>query len=297
MNFRQLNNEKGITLVELLAAIGLLAIVIALSSTIFTQMFSAEEKSEGDIRTKQTLNVIAAEMKHDFFKGEERICARDPLKGITISFDSEDILDVDEEGCIIIKEGQNTLPIVITATSDQGGSTEIKTSWKKKTVSLDIPIEQKPEEEPSNPDPEEEPSEPDPEEETEPEPDEEPGDTLSCKVEGSLMLTKKVKLMKGICPNDTYEITGALHATESLSLQHDGVTLIVRGSAQFDGKVDLAKNSLLDIGGAGTFNHDLKLKKDSRLKTGGPIVIRDEKRLALHKGATITINGWQHYLP
>ncbi|MFD1171294.1 type II secretion system protein [Oceanobacillus picturae] len=131
MNFRQLNNEKGITLVELLASIGLLAIVIALSSTVFSQMFSAEEKAEGDIKIKQTLNVIVAEMKNGFINGEEKICVHEP--DLDVSFHNFENIHIEnvEGNCIEVIEPLTPVSFEITVTDENEQTSTVKTAWEK----------------------------------------------------------------------------------------------------------------------------------------------------------------------
>ncbi|MGJ9457208.1 prepilin-type N-terminal cleavage/methylation domain-containing protein [Oceanobacillus sp. CF4.6] len=68
MKFRQFTNTKGMTLVELLAALSLFALVIALSSTVIIQMVSGESNTSNDISLKQETNLLINEMRTDYQK-------------------------------------------------------------------------------------------------------------------------------------------------------------------------------------------------------------------------------------
>src|SRR5699024_7453356 len=57
----------GITLVELLAALGLFVIVIALSSTIIIQLINSEEETGDEIDLTQNSNVLISELRNQYF--------------------------------------------------------------------------------------------------------------------------------------------------------------------------------------------------------------------------------------
>ncbi|MEC5421931.1 type II secretion system protein [Virgibacillus sp. C22-A2] len=67
MKFQQYSNEKGMTLIELLAALSLFAVVIALSSTVIVQLISSEDKTAENIKTKQHMNVLVNELRYQFY--------------------------------------------------------------------------------------------------------------------------------------------------------------------------------------------------------------------------------------
>lgn len=66
MKFRQFRNENGLTLIELLAALSLFAVVIALSSTVIIQMVSGESSASDDFSLNQHTNVLISEMRRDY---------------------------------------------------------------------------------------------------------------------------------------------------------------------------------------------------------------------------------------
>ncbi|MFD1171293.1 hypothetical protein [Oceanobacillus picturae] len=103
--------------------------------------------------------------------------------------------------------------------------------------------------------------------------DEGKSETLSCTYHGALTLNKKVKLLKNVCPDNTYYFNGSLRVNESFSL-NEGVIFILFGSV--------------------FYNHDLKLAENSQLNISGSVFFNG--KVSLEEGATITVNG-SPYLP
>lgn len=77
MLFRKFKNEDGISLVELLAALSLFAIVIALLSTVIIQMENSEEKASGTISLQQDTNVLLSELRNQYYKRDFKLCYSD----------------------------------------------------------------------------------------------------------------------------------------------------------------------------------------------------------------------------
>ncbi|MFB4166725.1 type II secretion system protein J [Virgibacillus sp. JSM 102003] len=142
MKLRQFSTEKGITLVELLAALSLFAVVILLSSTVIIQMINSEDNTSGQISLNQETNVLVSELRSEYTeKSDEvenaekfnicyqRIDGLDVEQVITFLDDKQETKQVNNN-CIIGMTKQEVLPIQITTVNDSDQSLTIKTTWR-----------------------------------------------------------------------------------------------------------------------------------------------------------------------
>ncbi|MFD2627888.1 type IV pilus modification PilV family protein [Oceanobacillus kapialis] len=148
MNFRQLNNEKGITLVELLAALGLFAIVITLSSSIFMQLFGSEKEANADISLKQQANVLVNEMKNQFYNNEDnKVCVVNTHMGTNVTTRLRHKVNnntkeyMQDNGCYEVYKSQPIF-VQLTLSNNSNNSYTIETTWDKKNkLTVNLPTE------------------------------------------------------------------------------------------------------------------------------------------------------------
>lgn len=74
MNFRQFKNSSGLTLIEVLASLSLLAVLIVLSSTLIIQLVNSEEKTNSTISLQQNTNVLINVIRTQYYQGNSTIC-------------------------------------------------------------------------------------------------------------------------------------------------------------------------------------------------------------------------------
>ncbi|WP_163971641.1 type II secretion system protein [Oceanobacillus halotolerans] len=128
---RQIHNEKGITLVELLAAISLFAVLITLSSTLIFQLMGNETKTNEQITLSQNTNLLINEIRNKYYNGDSRICFNNLVREITISE-----LEVDNgninNGCIEGIQEKEPIFIRLTTTDNTGESLTVETTFNNK---------------------------------------------------------------------------------------------------------------------------------------------------------------------
>ncbi|MFC4022535.1 type II secretion system protein J [Oceanobacillus longus] len=137
MKFRQFTNDKGMTLVELLAALSLFAVVIALSSTVIIQMVSGENTTSNDISLKRETNTVINELrkKHQEPEDTNPLCITEDK--IRYSFSEINNGTINANGCLEYTE--EPLSFVLTSTKNSGESFEVKTTLENKTaINLNI---------------------------------------------------------------------------------------------------------------------------------------------------------------
>ncbi|MGP4108304.1 PulJ/GspJ family protein [Virgibacillus sp. L01] len=142
MKLRQFSTEKGMTLVELLAALSLFAVVIALSSTVIIQMMSSEENTSRQISLNQETNVLVSELRKEYTKKSDEV---EDAEKFNICYQKIDGINVKQvitflddkqqtkqlnNDCIIGMTKQEVLPIEITTANEADQALTIKTTWR-----------------------------------------------------------------------------------------------------------------------------------------------------------------------
>ncbi|MBP1947791.1 type II secretion system protein [Virgibacillus litoralis] len=135
MKLRHFSTQKGMTLVELLAALSLFAVLIALSSTVIIQMINSEEKTSENISLKQDTNVLISDLRNQYNSGESKLCFNKDKKSFTISNDTtihngQDILTINKNGCVDINNDKSVE--IYLATENKGQQFSLKTTWANK---------------------------------------------------------------------------------------------------------------------------------------------------------------------
>ncbi|WP_099158766.1 PulJ/GspJ family protein [Virgibacillus ndiopensis] len=274
MKIQVLQSQKGITLVELLAAITLFAIVIVFSSTLIVHFSANNQKTSDSIEMSQDVNVIISQLRNQYYNENTELC----IHNEDISISNYTIVNGGDpegnnhlkitNGCIQNVDNSKPIKINIQFKNKTGNQFALNTAFStSKPHVLTVST--------NNDDTEL--------------PDDNDYQDFPCKTNGSITISEDVKLRKGVCPNDTFIVTGALTTLGKISLQHDGVTLKVGGSAHFIKKVWMAQTAKIDISGAVAFNQIVLMNKDSLMRVGGAANFTED--LQMKKNSSINIGG------
>ncbi|WP_233880982.1 prepilin-type N-terminal cleavage/methylation domain-containing protein [Virgibacillus halodenitrificans] len=146
MRICQFKSEKGMTLVELLAALVLFGLIVALSSGVIVQLMGSEQKTSASISLKQEANVAMSELRSQFYNNDtNKICLSPdtPLqvKDSLIINGEEEEKQLDSNNCITDVDHEESMEIEVNF-SDTANKQEIalQTSWagrKKHLLTLD----------------------------------------------------------------------------------------------------------------------------------------------------------------
>jgi prepilin-type N-terminal cleavage/methylation domain-containing protein len=142
MKIRHFKNDRGITLVELLAAISLFSIIVVLSSTFLLQILNSEESTSNKIQLTQETNVLINELRSAYHKGDFKLCFSIP-NGLTMSDKSFDhhfsykelkIVNGEKElttagGCIDTVDTKEPLSIRLTANDNNGQDLTVESTF------------------------------------------------------------------------------------------------------------------------------------------------------------------------
>lgn len=126
MKFRHFSTEKGMTLIELLAALSLFATLIVLSSTVIIQLVNSEEMTSDDIALKQDTNVLISELRNKFYNGKDELCTTEDTKA---KFTEVSNGIINDEGCIGNIDTKKPLSFKLTAINHSRENLSIKTTW------------------------------------------------------------------------------------------------------------------------------------------------------------------------
>ncbi|AIF43205.1 prepilin-type N-terminal cleavage/methylation domain-containing protein [Virgibacillus sp. SK37] len=140
MRIRQFKNEEGMTLVELLAALALFGLVVALSSGVIVQLMSSEQKTSASISLQQEANVVMSDLRNQFYnKDTNKICLPPdtPLKITEYNITNGEKKQLDSNKCINDVDYDESMEIDVTF-SDTANKQEIplQTSWARRKEHL-----------------------------------------------------------------------------------------------------------------------------------------------------------------
>ncbi|WP_121615142.1 prepilin-type N-terminal cleavage/methylation domain-containing protein [Virgibacillus halodenitrificans] len=133
MRICQFKSEKGMTLVELLAALALFGLIVALSSGVIVQLMDSEQKTSASISVKQEANVVMSDLRSQFYtKDTNKICLPPdtPLKVAEAQIINGVEKQMDSDGCVNDVDQQEPIEMNLTF-SDTANKQEIElqTSW------------------------------------------------------------------------------------------------------------------------------------------------------------------------
>ncbi|MEN1968218.1 prepilin-type N-terminal cleavage/methylation domain-containing protein [Lentibacillus sp. N15] len=252
MHFRQFYNQKGITLVELLAALSLLAIVITLVSTVIMQLLSNSGKTDDDIKLAQDTNVFITEFRHQYYTGSRvaDLCYEsNNTHDVTIkqleASNGEHSLET-EGACIKDINYEKPLSIKATTTNNGSNSFSLTTTWEpKKHYRLAMKTEES---------------------------DNDDMETAECKYNGSFILDNVI-FKREQCANK-YNIEGAFVVRDQAVIEKR-VKVHIHGSAHFNGDIRMHPESQMTTSGS--------------IQIDGTVFCGKEK-VNVHKKSTIHCN-------
>ncbi|MYL57948.1 prepilin-type N-terminal cleavage/methylation domain-containing protein [Virgibacillus halodenitrificans] len=281
MRIRQFKSEKGMTLVELLAALALFGLVVALSSGVIVQLMGSEQKTSASISLQQEANVAMSELRSQFYNNDtNKICLSPdtPLqvKDSLIINGEEEEKQLDSNNCITDVDHDKPLKISLTfASPENGQNLELKTTWVGREIYSLIII-----------------------------PREKPG-LPSCSNVPENVKTDKIKNLTKSHNNSviitdevdikhvSYAIKGHLTTEEEFEAKHS--TLSVIGNSIFKDEVEM-KHSVLDVKCSVIFEDETEIEHSTINIVGdgifnGTEVDDDEDSVVEIKQSTINITN------
>ncbi|MFC7061635.1 prepilin-type N-terminal cleavage/methylation domain-containing protein [Halobacillus seohaensis] len=128
----RLLNEKGITLVELLAALALLGMITAIAGSLFSQTMNSSSTVEDQINLKQKTNQILSHLREQTKQEPVEICYKNDQ---VIYVNGENLLGSEHVfiSQLYIENGQNSL----------SKSSECLTTTTKSPINIDITVDTK----------------------------------------------------------------------------------------------------------------------------------------------------------
>ncbi|CDO01625.1 hypothetical protein BN988_00060 [Oceanobacillus picturae] len=294
MNFRQLHNEKGITLVELLAALGLLAIVITLSAGVLMQLLGSEEEASANISLKQNTNVLLSEMRNQFTEGRN-ICydgEHGDLEVVSINLTNGEQELTEENGCFTNANNSEAMQVKLTVKSKTDKTYTTETTWNKsEPYNLAIQLENSDDIDDVENDEE----------------DYSPGEEGDCDYYGNTKFSRYQIGEWNSCLNPTvhdgsawiinnisifqkikFTIDHNLFTDQSLNLEQNA-NLIVKKSAKLSGPATIKRASNLSIGGHLIAEDNMVLQESTTTQIGKDANFKNG--LKLMGNASLDVNG------
>lgn len=244
MKLRQFSTERGMTLVELLAALSLFAVVIALSSTVIFQMVNGEEKTNDNLALKQDTNVLISEFRDQYYKGENKLCFSKNNTDLVISeytIINGEYKSFNANGnCLLNIDNEQSLDLNMTFHSIEGDQKiNIKTYWERKNdLNLQITLNNECKGN-NNPDCNEE---------------DENNDKAKCRYYGSFVFNN-LTLENGYCSN-RYEVEGSMVIRNHLRIEEDVTFKIFKAATHFQGNIFLSDGAKIITNGHSSFQVD-----------------------------------------
>ncbi|APC48022.1 hypothetical protein BME96_07480 [Virgibacillus halodenitrificans] len=140
MRICQFKSEKGMTLVELLAALALFGLIVALSSGVIVQLMGSEQKTSASISLKQEANVVMSDLRSQFYNNNTKKICLSPdtplqVKDSLIFNGEEEEKQLDSNNCITDVDHDKPLNIFLTfASPENGQNLELKTTWAGRDI-------------------------------------------------------------------------------------------------------------------------------------------------------------------
>ncbi|SET45111.1 hypothetical protein SAMN05216389_111153 [Oceanobacillus limi] len=139
MIIRQFKNEKGITLIELLAALSLLSIVIILSGSLLSQIMKGEGSSSSQVSINQKTNVLINELRENYLNRIDNLSSDtfnlcfsgyEDISVIKVVINKNQELNI-IDNCIEGIKNQKNLPIRIVTRNNLGQELTVETVFNK----------------------------------------------------------------------------------------------------------------------------------------------------------------------
>ncbi len=274
----KLNNEQGVTLVELLAALALLSLLIVLSTGLIVSIGNNQQAANNDITLQQNTNVLVSEMRKAYYNGSgegdlpfrtdtEKLRIKElKINGNTRSVDSPVEVDFD-----------HPLHMKLTTASSDDQTVTVETTWRPsegKDIVLKKPV--------TKPDTRDY--------------DWVEKDVLPC------YSTENIKLMEefeaeGDDEDDDdedddeenhchrYDIQGALWLTEELEIEESAVH--VKKDLFADDEIEIDEGDILSVEGSAVLQGEIGVDEDSLLKITESLWLTEE--LEIEEESTVHI--------
>jgi prepilin-type N-terminal cleavage/methylation domain-containing protein len=134
--FRHFRNNKGVTLVELLAALSLFAIVMVLVSTTIFQLFKGEDQASNQIEATQLANIALQDLKSQYHNRNDKICLKQTDQNIQIEKSSNGTVSGQ---CIEGINPHESLSITINSLVDTNKPIKVSSTWTNKNgIGIDV---------------------------------------------------------------------------------------------------------------------------------------------------------------
>ncbi|TMN21591.1 prepilin-type N-terminal cleavage/methylation domain-containing protein [Lentibacillus cibarius] len=310
----KLNNEQGVTLVELLAALALLSLLIVLSTGLIVSISNNQQAANNDITLQQNTNVLISEMRKAYYNGSgegelpfrtdtEKLRIKElKINGNTRSVDSPVEVDFD-----------HPLHMKLTTASSDDQTVTVETTWRpsegrdivlKKPVTKpdtgnydwvekdvlpcysteNIKLMEEFEAEGDDDEDEDDDDEDDDDE------DDEENNCNRYDIQGALWLTEELDDDKHL----QLEVGLDLFADDEFEIGKNSVVTVGK-NAVFKDEADLDKNSRLEINGSGFFNGTNEEDNEVELDKNTELIIKKnglfQGELDAGKNSKIDING------
>ncbi|MFC3040119.1 prepilin-type N-terminal cleavage/methylation domain-containing protein [Virgibacillus xinjiangensis] len=250
MKYRLFTNDRGVTLVELLAALALLAIGGVLSSALFSQMSTNTQTTAGDISLKQEMNIVIEELEHQYDEDSDQMCLFE--EGMTLIYGDEGEIT---DGCM---EVDTNSPATVRLIGEREGKTfTLETVWNKQTEqTLWLPVEE----------PSEEPVE---------------ADIYDCIFTESVIFPEQVRVddngesAKNKCDGEFIFEKDAFFQNGVVLHNHNDFT--IEGDLYIIGELDINNQSTIDVDGDLYLqDSDLNFKPNAALNVDGKICMVED---------------------
>jgi prepilin-type N-terminal cleavage/methylation domain-containing protein len=134
MNYRHFFNQKGLTLVELLAALALFGVIITLSTTIIFQFIGGEARTQNEMEVSQEANLAINDLRNQFSNGDSKICLTEQKNKILIkesSYGNGEPNGIINDTQTCIDNIDLTKPLHVKLTEKDSGFT-VQSTWHLK---------------------------------------------------------------------------------------------------------------------------------------------------------------------
>ncbi len=272
-------DEKGVTLIELLAVITLLGIISIILYSVFFQGQKSEQRATNTIVLDQEANIFISELRSEYYKGKEKLCSN-LSNNLHVDIDQTELINdgnilvFNEDGCIEGVNPKEPIEIFVTIANEDNKEVTIKSTWKNpQPKQLDIHLAGTGE--PNNPDP--------------PDVDDEDGPPVN---DGSWETTGELPCLD----NPAYQHKNVFWNGEGIEKdcqKYRGPNKSVHGTYK-DLMVRkdfiMKENTNLNLNGNQvTFNKNVELKEGAYLTIAGNSLVK--KDLVIKENASVIISG------
>ncbi|WP_010651158.1 PulJ/GspJ family protein [Oceanobacillus massiliensis] len=126
MKNRQFSNEKGMTLIELLASLGLVAVIIVLSSSAIIQLIKDESRINDGISHQQEMNITVSDLRSQYYQGNQRLCitTEEPKFSFTELVNLQPV----SEDCIEVVDSAEPISFSLSGTTSSNQEYSVQTA-------------------------------------------------------------------------------------------------------------------------------------------------------------------------